>query len=84
MRSWLKVYPSKVSCLTELESAKLAATGDSFVISTQKEPCWVIHTITDSDLLTMLGFVEQRQLRIQLKKPQLHKLRTVWTLAAAN
>jgi hypothetical protein len=64
MRSWLKVYPSKVSCLTELEGAKLAATDDCIVISTQKEPCWVIHTKTDSDLLTMLGFVEQRQLRI--------------------
>jgi hypothetical protein len=66
-RSWLKVYPSKVLCLTELESAKLAATGESNELLNSdfdtKGTMLVIHTKTDSDLLTTLGFVEQRQLR---------------------
>jgi hypothetical protein len=66
-RSWLKVYPSKVSCLTELENAKLAATGESNELLHSdfdtRGAMLVIHTKTDSDLLTKLGFVEQRQLR---------------------
>jgi hypothetical protein len=54
--------------LTELESAKLAATGESNELLQSdfdvRGTMLVIHTKADSNMLTMLGFVEQRQLRI--------------------
>jgi hypothetical protein len=66
-RSWLKVYVSKLSCMSELEWARLAATGESNELLQSdfdvRGTMLVIHTKADSDMLTMLGFVEQRQLR---------------------
>lgn len=67
-RSWLKVYGSKLSCVSELECAKLAATGESnevlqsdFDIS---GTMLIIHTKADFDMLRVLGFIEIKQAHI--------------------
>jgi hypothetical protein len=61
-RSWLKVYVSKLSCMSELECARLAAGESNELLQSDfdvRGTMLVIHTKADSNMLSTLGFVEQ-------------------------